>query len=238
MGTSKSDLQAAAKARKACVEYIRQNPGCTRQDVCDGMGLSPGVVRHHLHWASFYGHIKSVGHSRGARWTAAVEGAPIKAGQELGVVRTVARTKDPVELDARRREVLSYIRSHGPVTSREIAEHFDATRHVVRIDLDALKDAGCVVTTGDGGVWRWEFVQMLPRTAESVTAPVVGIKAEKRFFEPGPVVTKVEQGIKYTIQAAPNGRFHVDLLPGTGIISADNWALTQATAGGFGAAQA
>jgi hypothetical protein len=188
-----------------------------------------------LHWAAFYGHIKSAGFARGARWTA-TENQPVKAGQELGVVRTITRVKKPEELDARRRETLSYIRSHGPVTSREICAHFDATRAVVRVDLYALKDAGCIATTGDGGVWRWEFVQMLPRTPEIVTAPVVGVKPDKRFFEPGPIVTRVEQGVKYTFQAAPKGRFHVELLPGTGIISTDNRALTQATAGAFGAA--
>ncbi len=222
------DPQATAKARAACVHFIRENPNCGLPQICAATGLSWGSVRHHLYWASTYGYIKSNGHSRGARWIA-LETPPKRGAPPLETSQTAySRTKDDAALDTRRRELLSYIRSHGPVTSKQAREAFALSEGIVYDDLRFLREQGCIEPTNDGGPRAWEFVRSLPRPDDPKTQPVVGIKAQHRFCEPGPVITKVEQGIKYTVAAAPKDRFYVELPQGGGVISSDNHRLTAA----------
>lgn len=222
------DPQATAMARAACVDFIRANPNCRSQDIRAATGLSEGRVRHHLHWCSAYGYIKASGSTRWATWlaleTPSKPGAPPLETSQIAY----SRTKDDAALDARRRELLSYIRSHGPVTSKQAREAFALSEGIVYDDLRFLREQGCIEPTNDGGPRAWEFVRSLPRPDDPKTQPVVGIKAAHKFCEPGPVITKIEQGIKYTVAAAPKGRFHVDLPPGGGVISSDNHRLAAA----------
>jgi predicted transcriptional regulator len=219
-------IQKAARDRMRLVEIIRANPQIKSRDACEKLGIPFDTARHHLYWARTYGFIKSTGRGPDARWLALPP--PAREGLSIGEDPRLERLKSEDALTERRREILSYIRSHGPVLSREISEFFQITKGALYHSLRWLSEEGCIKPTNDGGQKAWEFVKLMARPGERKPAPSVGITPARSFFEPGPVITKIEAGVKYTYQAAPKGRFHVDLPPTGGVISYDHPRLTAA----------
>jgi hypothetical protein len=120
-----------------------------------------------------------------------------------------------------RREVLIYIREHGPCPSKDIAEALDKTYDRIKPVLHWLRCYG--LTSFDGGAW--EFVRMnadVTPAGESVT-----VVRNESWHLPQPVVKTVKNGVKYTYQAAPTNRWGVEVKPGAGVISYDNPGLAR-----------
>ena len=120
-----------------------------------------------------------------------------------------------------RREVLIYIREHGPCPSKDIAEALGKTYEQVHHVLRWLRSFG-LASFCQGA---WEFVRMnadVTPAGESVT-----VVRNESWHLPQPVVKTVKNGVKYTYQAAPVSRWHKDIAPGTGVISGDNPGLAR-----------
>jgi hypothetical protein len=143
---------------------------------------------------------------------------------------SATRTRDAAELYELRSGIISHIRSHGPITSTEIREALGYEKSFLDHHLRACSEMGCIRPTNDGGKRGWVFVQTIAASALPRT-PTVGTKAQHKFCKPGPVITKIKDGVKYTYHAAPPPRFHVELPPGGGVISYDHPRLTAALIG-------
>lgn len=139
----------------------------------------------------------------------------------MSTQKRFVRFRDPEAAHEMRCEIISHIRSHGPIASKEICEALDMTKSQLEHQARYLSQIGCIAVSTDGGPRSWVFVQTLEALHKPQT-PTVGIKAQHKFCEPGPVIKTVRKGVKYTYCAAPRDRFHVDLKPGTGVISQDN----------------
>lgn len=224
-----SPIQRAAHERQRLIEIIRTNPNISSPDACSKMCLPLSTARQHLCWAATKGYIKSAGTIRQRTWVA-VDPPPLVEVLRAERDESERRAADEA-LMQRRREILSYIRSHDDVTTRQVQKVFTLTIAAAERELRALFDAGCVEKVHEGHFRGWQWLKSLPRPGDPKTAPVVGVKAPHKFCEPGPVITKVEHNVKYTFQCAPRPRFHVELPRGGGVISGDNPRLTAALMG-------
>lgn len=109
------------------------------------------------------------------------------------------------------------------MSTREIAERLGVTRrqclHIMRLlsdRNDAFLDRHGPVTD-----WRWGSLRAVSEAQRKrANYHQVRLPDRAEWLMPAPTVSYVD-GVKITRQAAPPGRFDVQLAPGTGVISQD-----------------
>ena len=125
------------------------------------------------------------------------------------------------ETEQARREILIYVRDHGPCKSCDIQECFQYDAAKVKNVLYWLRCMGTIqFSTG-----MWEFVRMTPDV--KAKAQSVSIVRNEPWHMPQPIKVERKDGVKYTYQAAPTNRWNVNVLPGQGVISGDNPGLAR-----------
>ena len=130
--------------------------------------------------------------------------------------------------DDRRRKITSAC-DVQPMSRAEIAAMLGVpTVRSVDHYTGRLSELGVIVArqSGRSSVWMTPRLRAHLYPAESSSAPTIATTLPEL---PRPVLT-TENGVPVTRQAAPRGRFEVDLQPGTGVISGD-WQRRRAAAG-------
>jgi hypothetical protein len=219
--------QTIAKNRQAIWDVIRNRPGIKTADVCASVTLMYRGTQNHLYWLSQQGYIRRKGMGAGLAWFAA-DNPPTPE-----IFDTAA--EDPAAIDAaadeRRREMLRHIRAHGPISMDRLREALKLPRTVVREDLAWLRKGAHIFFGREEGSQGWMWLKQIPRPGDPETTPTVGLKPDRKWCEPGPVIKRVKDGIPYTYKAAPKGPYHVEIPAGGGVISGDNPRLTAALMG-------
>lgn len=136
------------------------------------------------------------------------------------------RKPDPSTAE-NRKTALAYIRDHGPCKTCDIRAATGFPAKALDHYLYWLSTLEFVRSVGGGASARWVFVRdMVPSRHGTQT---VNLPDQSRWLAPAAVV-EVRDGITYTRQAAPRGRFEVDVKPGAGVISYDNPGLARLAA--------
>ena len=194
-------LESTIKTREVLFKYIQVNKWASTAQIVEHFGTNYHTTANHLDYLRRNGDIVSSKRAEGASVWVAIND---KLTQEKATMQALED----------REKVLAYIRDHGPCNRAQIMEALEmADRHTSNL-CKWLRTFGHIELVDA----CWEYVRGLASTKQ---APIVEIKPERHFCEPGPVVKEIRNGVKYTYCGAPVARFHVDLKPGTGAISRD-----------------
>jgi hypothetical protein len=134
-----------------------------------------------------------------------------------------------------RRAFVKYVTDHPGSTFDQICAGIGLRQSTANHIRTMLSAHGIIESRVIGQAWQrgWYLGDgVAKKPAKGPAEAGVTIEPDTRWVMPAVEVTMLPSGVKITRQAAPKGRFEVELKPGSGVISYDNWRLTQATARG------
>jgi len=195
-------LESTIKTREALFGYIKDNKWASTAQIVEHFGTNYHTTANHLDYLRRNGDIVSSKRAEGASVWIAINDKP-------------TQEKATMEALEDRKKVLAYIRDHGPCNRAQIMEALDMQDRQTSNLCKWLRTFGHIELVDS----CWEYVRGLASTKQT---PAVEVKPERYFLEPGPVITEIRDGVKYTYSGAPKGRFDVDVQRGAGVISKDN----------------
>jgi hypothetical protein len=142
------------------------------------------------------------------------------------------RTTSDKTLDTRR-AIVRYVGNNPGCTADQVSKALGISPTALNHHRTHLAGIGVLEYCRkgrQGGSAAWHLCESLTKPATAAktaqAAASVNIKPDTRWTLPAPEITTLPDGVVVTRQAAPRGRFEVDLPPTGGVISHDNYRLT------------